>query len=47
MFCQTRPDQRPLRAEYEAAGVTLWMEILHGFRGSFEEMLAIAAGPAK
>jgi alkanesulfonate monooxygenase SsuD/methylene tetrahydromethanopterin reductase-like flavin-dependent oxidoreductase (luciferase family) len=41
-------DRRALRAEYEAAGVTLWLEILHGYRGTFDEMLAVAAsGPPR
>ena len=41
-------DRRALRAEYEAAGVTLWLEMLHGYRGTFDEMLAVAAaGPPR
>lgn len=35
-------------AEYEAAGATWWMEALHDWRGSPEEMLAlVGAGPPR
>ncbi len=41
----TRQD-RALVSEYASAGVTWWMECLHGLRGSFDEMAArIKAGP--
>jgi probable F420-dependent oxidoreductase len=43
---QSAPDNRALRQEYAAAGATWWLEILHGFRGPLEEMVALAAaGP--
>lgn len=39
---------RALRREYEAAGATLWLEMLHGRRGTLDEMLALtAAGPVR
>ena len=40
------PDDDALRAEYEAAGATWWIEQIHDQRGSADEMRArVAAGP--
>jgi alkanesulfonate monooxygenase SsuD/methylene tetrahydromethanopterin reductase-like flavin-dependent oxidoreductase (luciferase family) len=40
------PGDGAMTREYEAAGVTWWLESLHGFRGSVEEMIErAAAGP--
>ena len=40
------PTDRLLVAEYGEAGVTWWLESLHGYRGSVAEMLErVAAGP--
>jgi alkanesulfonate monooxygenase SsuD/methylene tetrahydromethanopterin reductase-like flavin-dependent oxidoreductase (luciferase family) len=40
------PDERNLVASYAAAGVTWWLESIHGFRGSAREKEErIAAGP--
>jgi hypothetical protein len=40
------PDEHNLVASYAAAGVTWWLESIHGFRGSAREMEErIAAGP--
>jgi probable F420-dependent oxidoreductase len=37
---------RSLAADFSAAGVTWWLEMLHGLRGSFEDMLSrVKAGP--
>ncbi len=42
------PGDGALVARYAAAGVTWWLESIHGFRGSAEEMEArIAAGPPR
>jgi probable F420-dependent oxidoreductase len=42
----SRPTDGSLVREYEAAGVTWWLESLHGFRGSFDELHArVIAGP--
>jgi alkanesulfonate monooxygenase SsuD/methylene tetrahydromethanopterin reductase-like flavin-dependent oxidoreductase (luciferase family) len=42
----SRPDERALTESYAAAGVTWWAESLHGFRGSFEQLLErVNAGP--
>jgi probable F420-dependent oxidoreductase len=42
-----RPTDGDLLREYAAAGVTWWLESIHGYRGSFEELLArVKAGPA-
>ncbi len=44
--CSTSSDGKMIR-EYAAAGVTWWLESLHGFRGSFDELLArVKSGPA-
>jgi alkanesulfonate monooxygenase SsuD/methylene tetrahydromethanopterin reductase-like flavin-dependent oxidoreductase (luciferase family) len=43
--CSTA-EERALVREYGAAGVTWWLESLHGFRGSFDELEArVMAGP--
>lgn len=43
----TSPTDGALVREYAEAGITWWLEPLHGFRGSQEEMLArVKAGPA-
>jgi hypothetical protein len=43
----SNPSDRALTEAFAAAGVTWWLESLHGFRGSLEELLArIKAGPA-
>jgi probable F420-dependent oxidoreductase len=45
-ICQSHREDRDLRRAYEAAGVTLWLEPLHEYRGSFGEILELAeAGP--
>jgi probable F420-dependent oxidoreductase len=37
---------RSIARDYEAAGVTWWLESIHGFRGSHEQLLArVKAGP--
>ncbi len=42
----TQPGQNSLPGEYAQAGATWWMESLHGYRGSPEEMLQrVKAGP--
>ena len=42
----TQPGDRALAGEYADAGVTWWLESLHGFRGSHEQLLArVWAGP--
>jgi probable F420-dependent oxidoreductase len=42
------PKDRELVREYEDAGVTWWLESVHGMRGSVDEMLArAAAGPPR
>ena len=42
----SRPSDSALVGEYAAAGVTWWLESLHGFRGSFEDMVArVTSGP--
>ena len=42
----TQPGDRALAGEFAGAGVTWWLESLHGFRGSHEELLArVRAGP--
>ncbi len=44
----SNPDDRALINEYESAGVTWWLESIHGLRGSFDEMMArIQAGPVR
>lgn len=44
----SRPSDGALAREYEDAGVTWWLESLHGFRGSVDEMMArVLAGPPK
>jgi probable F420-dependent oxidoreductase len=43
--CST-PADRSLVADFASAGVTWWLESLHGFRGSFEALLnRVKAGP--
>jgi|WetSurMetagenome_2_1015567.scaffolds.fasta_scaffold350942_1 probable F420-dependent oxidoreductase len=43
----SRPADGPMLKEYADAGVTWWLESIHGFRGSFEELKArVQAGPA-
>ncbi len=43
--CSQRSDSA-LVSEYAAAGVTWWLESLHGFRGSFEDMVSrVMSGP--
>ncbi len=43
--CST-PAERSFVQEFAAAGVTWWLESLHGFRGTFEELQArVMAGP--
>ena len=43
--CST-PSGQTLVREFAAAGVTWWLESLHGFRGTFDELLArVIAGP--
>ena len=43
---QSAPTERALARAYEEAGATWWLEMLHGLRGSFDEMLSrTAAGP--
>jgi len=40
------PADRRLTQEFAAAGVTWWLESLHGSRGSFDELMArVEAGP--
>jgi alkanesulfonate monooxygenase SsuD/methylene tetrahydromethanopterin reductase-like flavin-dependent oxidoreductase (luciferase family) len=40
------PGEHALVHEFAAAGVTWWLESLHGFRGSFDDLLArVRAGP--
>ncbi len=42
------PADGPLTREYAEAGVTWWLESLHGFRGPFETLLArVEAGPPR
>ena len=42
----TRPGQAERPRAFAAAGVTWWLESLHGFRGSFDELMArVRAGP--
>ena len=42
------PTDGPLARAYEAAGATWWLESLHGFRGSMEDLLwRLEAGPPK
>ena len=42
------PTDGPLVREYENVGVTWWLESLHGFRGSVEEMIMrVVAGPPR
>lgn len=42
------PKDRAMIEEYAAAGVTWWLESLHGFRGSFDDLLTrVKAGPPK
>ena len=42
------PAEGPLTREYADAGVTWWLESLHGYRGPFEALLArVAAGPPR
>jgi alkanesulfonate monooxygenase SsuD/methylene tetrahydromethanopterin reductase-like flavin-dependent oxidoreductase (luciferase family) len=46
MTAVSAPDDGDLVARYAAAGVTWWLESIHGLRGSPEEMEArVAAGP--
>ena len=43
----SQPGEGGLIRDYAAAGVTWWLESLHGFRGSFDELKArVMAGPA-
>ena len=40
--------ERGIFTEYAEAGATWWLENLHGYRGSIEEMLALAKkGPPR
>jgi hypothetical protein len=40
------PGEHALVHEFAAAGVTWWLESLHGFRGGFDDLLArVRAGP--
>jgi probable F420-dependent oxidoreductase len=42
------PGDGALLRDYAEAGVTWWLESIHGFRGSFEEMKArVQAGPTR
>jgi alkanesulfonate monooxygenase SsuD/methylene tetrahydromethanopterin reductase-like flavin-dependent oxidoreductase (luciferase family) len=42
------PNDAALVQEYADAGVTWWLELLHGYRGSFDELLArVEAGPPR
>ena len=42
----SKPDDAGLVKEYGAAGVTWWMESLHGYRGTLNELMTrIKAGP--
>ncbi|MCI0395139.1 MAG: LLM class flavin-dependent oxidoreductase [Chloroflexi bacterium] len=44
----SQPGDNALVSDYAAAGVTWWLESLHGYRGSFEELEArVLAGPTK
>ena len=43
----SQPSDGCMIREFAAAGVTWWLESLHGFRGSFNELEArVMAGPA-
>ncbi len=43
---QTHPGDREVPQAFAAVGVTWWLESLHGFRGSFDALLArVMAGP--